>query len=111
MSPTRLRLALIAGGVAATTAVGLLPAAADAPPTPENFHKLRVCESSDNYQADTGNGYYGAYQFSASTWQSLGYSGRPDQAAPATQDQAARRLYDQRGWEPWPACARHEGLS
>ena len=29
---------------------------------------LRLCESGGNYQTNTGNGYYGAYQFSIATW-------------------------------------------
>lgn len=53
--------------------------------------KLRDCESGGNYQDDTGNGYYGAYQFSEGTWESLGYSGLPSAAAPSTQDQAIIR--------------------
>jgi uncharacterized protein YabE (DUF348 family) len=51
--------------------------------------KLRQCESGGNYQTNTGNGYYGAYQFSASTWNSLntGYA-RADLAPPGVQDAA-----------------------
>jgi hypothetical protein len=74
------------------------------------FSELRMCESSDNYQVDTGNGYYGAYQFDEETWLGLGYSGYPDDASPAVQDQAAERLQAQRGWEPWPTCSRVLGL-
>lgn len=50
---------------------------------------LRDCESGGNYQDNTGNGYYGAYQFSAGTWDRLdtGYA-RADLAPPAVQDQA-----------------------
>lgn len=54
----------------------------------EWLYKLRMCESHGNYQTNTGNGYYGAYQFSLSTWHRIGYSGRPDQASPGMQDQA-----------------------
>ena len=73
--------------------------------------QLRECESGDNYRADTGNGFYGAYQFSASTWTGLGYPGRPDQEPPAMQDQAAQRLQAQSGWGQWPACSAALGLS
>lgn len=52
------------------------------------LYQLRLCESGGNYSDDTGNGYYGAYQFSLGTWERLGYSGLPSDAAPATQDQA-----------------------
>ncbi|HSW85523.1 MAG TPA: ubiquitin-like domain-containing protein [Candidatus Saccharimonadales bacterium] len=50
--------------------------------------KLRQCESGGNYQDNTGNGYYGAYQFSLGTWQRLGLSGLPSNAPPSVQDQA-----------------------
>jgi uncharacterized protein YabE (DUF348 family) len=49
---------------------------------------LRGCESGGNYADDTGNGYYGAYQFSLGTWERLGYTGLPSSAAPSTQDVA-----------------------
>lgn len=72
--------------------------------------QLRECESGDNYRANTGNGFYGAYQFSQSTWQNLGYQGRPDLEPPAMQDQAAMRLQSERGWGQWPACSAALGL-
>ncbi|MGH7193457.1 MAG: ubiquitin-like domain-containing protein [Candidatus Saccharimonadales bacterium] len=50
--------------------------------------KLRGCESGGNYQDNTGNGYYGAYQFSLGTWQRLGMSGLPSSAPPSVQDRA-----------------------
>jgi hypothetical protein len=77
-----------------------------APPTAQNFARLRQCESSGNYAINTGNGYYGAYQFNARTWHALGYSGLPHRASAAAQDEAAARLQSQRGWQPWPGCAR-----
>ena len=40
--------------------------------TANDFYRLRVCESSDNYRDNTGNGYYGAYQFDLRTWHSNG---------------------------------------
>lgn len=71
---------------------------------------LRKCESGGNYAINSGNGYYGAYQFAAGTWRKLGYSGLPHEATPATQDEAARQLQNQQGWAPWPACTRKLGL-
>jgi uncharacterized protein YabE (DUF348 family) len=50
--------------------------------------KLRACESGGNYADNTGNGYYGAYQFSLGTWERLGNTGLPSDALPAVQDQA-----------------------
>lgn len=72
--------------------------------------QLRECESGDNYQANTGNGFFGAYQFSESTWTGMGYPGRPDLEPPAMQDQAAQRLQAESGWGQWPACSAALGL-
>jgi resuscitation-promoting factor RpfA len=100
--------------VTATVALApaLLPisAGADGDTLAKQMYRLRVCESSDRYHINTGNGYYGAYQFNRSTWRGLGYSGRPDRAAKRTQDAATRKLHDQRGWSPWPSCSRREHL-
>ena len=73
------------------------------------FACIRQKESGDNYSENTGNGYYGAYQFDLGTWQSLGNSGRPDQASPAVQDAAAQKLYSEKGFAPWPVTSRECG--
>jgi hypothetical protein len=75
-----------------------------------NWAALRECESGDDYSENSGNGYYGAYQFSEQTWQGLGYSGLPSDAAPSVQDQAAQQLQAQSGWGQWPACSAELGL-
>ncbi len=76
----------------------------------DDFARLRNCESGGRYTTNTGNGFYGAYQFDRGTWNGLGYPGRADQASPSTQDAAAAKLQSQRGWSPWPACSRKLGL-
>ncbi len=91
--------AAIGGGVAASQ-----PASAAT-----TWAGLRQCESGGNYRANTGNGYFGAYQFTLSTWRGLGYSGLPSDAAPAVQDQAALRLARRSGFSQWPACGRGMG--
>ena len=73
--------------------------------------QLRECESGDDYQANTGNGFFGAYQFSQQTWTDLGYPGRPDLEPPAMQDAAAQKLQAESGWGQWPACSAALGLS
>ncbi|MCK9894289.1 transglycosylase family protein [Frankia sp. AgB32] len=98
--------ALVSSGLA-VTAVGASPAGAA---TSDDFAKLRQCESGGNYSINTGNGFSGAYQFDDQTWHGLGYSGRPYQASPAAQDEAAAKLYNSRGWQPWPSCSRKMGL-
>jgi Transglycosylase-like domain len=75
-----------------------------------DLHKLRICESGDNYRENTGNGYFGAYQFAGSTWRALGFNGRPDRARSATQDRAARKLHRVAGWSAWPSCSHTEHL-
>ena len=65
---------------------------------------IRECESGGDYSTDTGNGFYGAYQFDQQTWESVGGSGSPASASPAEQDAAAQRLMSQRGSSPWPTC-------
>lgn len=98
----------LAGGLVVTDAPHAHAAVAAA--TPANLQALRTCESGGDYRKSTGNGYYGAYQFSPTTWRSLGYTGMPHLAAPETQDQAAVRLQARDGWLPWPACTRKLGL-
>jgi hypothetical protein len=73
--------------------------------------ELRQCESGDNYRENTGNGFYGAYQFSPTTWTGLGYPGRPDLESPAMQDAAAQKLQAEAGWGQWPACSAALGLT
>jgi hypothetical protein len=71
---------------------------------------LRTCESGDNYAENSGNGYYGAYQFLPSTWYALGFTGLPSDAPPAVQDEAAQMLQARAGWGQWPACSAALGL-
>jgi peptidoglycan hydrolase CwlO-like protein len=72
--------------------------------------QLRMCESSDNYAVNSGNGFYGAYQFAEATWTGLGYPGRPDLESHQMQDQAAMQLEARAGWGQWPACSAALGL-
>ncbi len=66
--------------------------------------RVRNCESGDNYQTNTGNGYYGAYQFSEGTWQSVGGHGYPQQNSVQEQDYRAYLLWQRSGWSSW-GCA------
>ena len=80
-------------------------------PTAEDWDNLRFCESTRNYQINTGNGYFGAYQFNVQTWVDMGGSGMPHEASPEEQDARARYLYALRGsgynrGGAWPVCGR-----
>lgn len=65
---------------------------------------IRACESGGNYSTSTGNGFYGAYQFTQSTWESVGGTGSPAAASPAEQDARATALLARSGSSPWPVC-------
>jgi hypothetical protein len=73
--------------------------------------QLRSCESGGNYATDTGNGYYGAYQFSLASWRLVGYAGLPSEAPPPVQDAAAKALAAAEGWGAWPHCSAALGLA
>lgn len=69
--------------------------------------RVRQCESGGNYGINTGNGYYGAYQFAAGTWLGVGggkYARYAHQAPKFAQDHMAYRLWKRSGWGPW-GCA------
>lgn len=67
------------------------------------------------YGTNTGNGYYGAYQFSASTWRNTAnHAGRgdlagllPHQAVWYDQDSMAKTLLDWQGMAPWGGSCRY----
>jgi hypothetical protein len=65
---------------------------------------IAACESGGDYTTNTGNGFYGAYQFDQGTWASVGGSGLPSDASPAEQDYRASLLYSRAGSSPWPVC-------
>ncbi len=78
--------------------------------TGDVWYSLRVCESGNNYARNSGNGYFGAYQYNLSTWANFGGYARPDLAPPSVQDEKARQTQAARGWRPWPTCAHKLGL-
>lgn len=77
----------------------------------ETWAALAQCESGGNPSAVSANGsYYGLYQFSLSTWQSLGGTGLPSEADVETQTEMAKKLQARSGWGQWPHCAAQLGL-
>ena len=65
------------------------------------------CESGGNYSINTGNGYYGAWQFDYRSWHANGggqFAEYPHQASKAQQDFVAWTYWKRSGWGPW-ACA------
>ena len=74
----------------------------------EALARLRSCEGS--YTSNTGNGYYGAYQFDKRTWGKYGGYEVASDAPASVQDQKAWETYKARGWQPWPTCKIKMGL-
>jgi hypothetical protein len=71
-----------------------------------NWPALARCESGGNPRAVNPAGYYGLYQFSLSTWHSVGGSGNPINASPSEQLYRAKLLYKKAGAGQW-GCGRH----
>jgi hypothetical protein len=68
------------------------------------WDKIAQCESSGNWSANTGNGYYGGLQFDIRTWLGAGggtYAPNASLATKAQQIDIANRVYAQRGLQPW----------
>lgn len=83
-------------------------------PTADQWAQLRQCESSGVYTLNTGNGYYGAYQFSIGTWDGMAAAHAPSlvgvlpsDASPGDQDFLALQLYLAYGWSQWPVCGQY----
>ena len=71
---------------------------------------LARCESGGNWAINTGNGYYGGLQFSASTWHSVGGTGLPHQHSREEQIRRGQILQSRAGWGQWPHCSAQLGL-
>lgn len=72
---------------------------------PPVLHRIAQCESNGNPTAISAGGTYrGKYQFSFSTWRSVGGRGDPAAASEAEQDRRALRLLRTGGLGHWPVC-------
>jgi uncharacterized protein YabE (DUF348 family) len=70
-----------------------------------NWAALANCESGGNpHSVDASGLYYGLYQFSISTWDSLGGTGLPSNASASEQTTRAELLYQRSGAGQWPVC-------
>lgn len=73
------------------------------------LHRVARCESGyggeHRPKLNTGNGHYGAYQFTLSSWRWVGGKGYPHHASMRQQTRRARILRDrQGGGDAWPHC-------
>ncbi|WP_046502126.1 transglycosylase family protein [Streptomyces odonnellii] len=78
------------------------------------WEKVAACESTNNWQINTGNGYYGGLQFSQSTWEAYGgerYAPRADLATKDQQIAIAEKVLKGQGPGAWPSCSPGAGLT
>jgi nucleoid-associated protein YgaU len=93
-------------GVAVGAPLMAAPAFASAEP---NWDAIAQCESSGNWGANTGNGYYGGLQFKQSTWEANGGSGNPANASREEQIRVANNVLQSQGIGAWPVCGKKGG--
>ncbi|MEU9717153.1 transglycosylase family protein [Streptomyces sp. NPDC047976] len=111
-SINRASLVVTAGG--AGIALPLIGATDAQAASVDTWNKVAACESTNNWQINTGNGYYGGLQFSQSTWREFGgtaYAPRADLATKAQQIAVAEKVLKGQGPRAWPACGPQAGLS
>jgi hypothetical protein len=101
------RLGVLTTG-AAVACVGLMAGPASA--GGHDWSGVANCESSGNWNTNSGNGYYGGLQFSQSTWAGYGgtqYASRADLATPGEQIAVAEQVLGGQGVGAWPVCGAH----
>ncbi len=108
----RASLSVTAGGagIALPFALATTADAADL----DTWNKVAACESTNDWNINTGNGYYGGLQFSQSTWEAYGGTAYAQRADLATKDQqiaVAEKVLDGQGPGAWPVCSVRAGLT
>lgn len=73
-----------------------------------NWPALARCESGGNPRAVSSTGKYrGLYQFSLTTWRSVGGQGDPIDNSAGEQTYRAKVLYNRSGAGQWPSCGKN----
>ncbi|RPF34042.1 transglycosylase family protein [Streptomyces sp. TLI_185] len=106
------RAAALAGVTGVAIAAPLMAAGNASAATASEWDKVAQCESGGNWSINTGNGYYGGLQFSASTWAAYGgtqYAAQANQASKSQQIAVAEKVLAAQGKGAWPVCGT--GLS
>ncbi|MEU6391268.1 transglycosylase family protein [Streptomyces sp. NPDC046939] len=101
------RVATLAGVTGAAVAVPLMGATGASAASTSEWDQVAACESGGNWSINTGNGYYGGLQFSASTWAAYGgtaYASTADKASKAQQISVAEKVLASQGKGAWPSC-------
>lgn len=100
--------AAIAGAAIAVPVVMATSASASS----VNWTAIANCESSGNWAANTGNGFYGGLQFTESTWLAYGggqYAQYPYNASESAQIAVAENVLAGQGIGAWPVCGANAG--
>ena len=97
---------VVIAGVAVGAPLAIAPAFASAEP---NWDAIAACESSGNWAANTGNGYYGGLQFTPGTWAANGGTGNPANASREEQIRVANNVLASQGIGAWPVCGKKGG--
>ncbi|MCX4701952.1 transglycosylase family protein [Streptomyces sp. NBC_01373] len=109
------RTTAVLAGAALLAPLGLLAATGNAAAADGGvWDRIAQCESGGNWHINTGNGYYGGLQFSASTWRGYGgtaYAPTADQATRSQQIAVATKVQQAQGWGAWPTCSARAGAS
>ncbi|MEU5631039.1 transglycosylase family protein [Streptomyces rishiriensis] len=106
------RAAALAGVTGVAIAAPLMAAGNASAATASEWDTVAQCESGGNWSINTGNGYYGGLQFSASTWAAYGgtqYAAQANQASKSQQISVAEKVLASQGKGAWPVCGT--GLS
>ncbi|MFC9845576.1 transglycosylase family protein [Streptomyces sp. NPDC060223] len=106
------RIVALAGVTGVAVAAPLMAAGTASAATTSEWDAVAQCESGGNWSINTGNGYYGGLQFSASTWSAYGgssYASTADQASKSQQISVAEKVLAAQGKGAWPTCGT--GLS
>lgn len=110
---SRTRTTAVLAGAALLAPLGLLAATGNAAAADSGvWDRIAQCESGGNWHINTGNGYYGGLQFSASTWRAYGgtaYAPTADRADRAQQIAVATKVQRAQGWGAWPTCSARAG--
>ncbi|WP_309137701.1 resuscitation-promoting factor Rpf [Micrococcus sp. HG099] len=102
---TRRTTASVAAGMTLMGAAAVGFSAPAQAATEETWDAIAFCESTNRWDINTGNGFYGGLQFTLSSWQAVGGQGYPHHASKAEQIKRAEMLQDLQGWGAWPKCA------
>ncbi|MEU1518870.1 transglycosylase family protein [Streptomyces sp. NPDC005811] len=109
------RKTAVLAGAALLAPLGLLAATGNAAAADSGvWDRIAQCESGGNWHINTGNGYYGGLQFSASTWRAYGgsaYAATADGASREQQIAVATKVQKSQGWGAWPVCSARAGAT